>query len=92
MIRIISATEANRTLSHILNEVHYKKESFEIKRGSKIIAKIVPVEDEKKGMSADELNYLCSHLPKLEKDDAVLFERMIKEIRSQAKIGESSWE
>lgn len=56
---IITATEASRSLSNILNKVHYQGESYEIKRGKEVIAKIVPAIPKKHSMKVSELNALC---------------------------------
>lgn len=53
---IISATEASRTLSVILNRVHYQGEHYEIKRGKDIIAQIIPVAHKKMPMKVKALN------------------------------------
>lgn len=43
---IISATEASRGFSDLLHRVCYKGESFIIKKGSRLMARIVPVDEE----------------------------------------------
>jgi antitoxin (DNA-binding transcriptional repressor) of toxin-antitoxin stability system len=92
MPTIINATEANRTLSSILSKVHYCGESFEVRRGAKIIAKIIPVDKENKGISAKELNELCRNLPQLDKDDIDDFEQNIKEMRAKSQTETTLWE
>lgn len=92
MSTIINATEANRTLSSILSKVHYFGESFEIRRGTKIIAKITPVDKENRGISAKELNELCQSLPQLDKDDIDDFAKTIKEIRASSQARTTLWE
>ncbi len=42
--RRITATEAARSFSEVLNQVKYRGESFEIERGGVPIARLVPVE------------------------------------------------
>jgi len=41
----MSATDAARQFSDLLNRVRYRRESFEIVRGGEIIARIVPIEN-----------------------------------------------
>ncbi len=53
---IVSATEASRTLSNILNKVHYQGEHYEIKQGKNIIAQIIPVAYKKASMKVNKLN------------------------------------
>jgi antitoxin (DNA-binding transcriptional repressor) of toxin-antitoxin stability system len=43
---IITATEASRAFSDLLHRVSYKGESFIIKKGHRLMARIVPVEEE----------------------------------------------
>lgn len=40
----VSATEAARQFSDLLNRVRYRGESFEIVRGGEVVARIVPIE------------------------------------------------
>lgn len=42
---IITATEASRAFSDILHRVSYSGESFTIKKGQRLMARIVPVEE-----------------------------------------------
>lgn len=89
---IISATEASRTLSLILNKVHYQGEHYEIKRGKDIIAQIIPVDHKKTTMIVGELNTFFKKLPMIESDDQSTFEKDIAYIRSQNKLGDESWD
>lgn len=77
---IISATEASRSLSNILNKVHYQGETYEIKRGKVIIAKIIPAESKRSVLKVSHLNYLFKHLPHLEPKDQQAFENDIEQI------------
>lgn len=43
---IITATDASRGFSELLNRVAYSGESFTIKKGNRLMARIVPVEQE----------------------------------------------
>ena len=40
--KTISATEAARSFSEVLNQVQYREASFSIERGKKVIARLVP--------------------------------------------------
>jgi antitoxin (DNA-binding transcriptional repressor) of toxin-antitoxin stability system len=42
---IITATEASRSFSDVLHRVCYKGESFVIKKGNRMMARIVPVDE-----------------------------------------------
>lgn len=91
MHHIISATEASRSLSDILNKVCYQKQSFNIKRGKKIIAQIIPNDTTMNGVSmpVQELNEFFKNLPHLESNDLDDFENVLKEIRMNSIIDEN---
>jgi antitoxin (DNA-binding transcriptional repressor) of toxin-antitoxin stability system len=78
--RIISATEANRNLSDILSKVQYQHQSFDIKRGKDIIARLVPATAS--SMPISELNDLFKRLPALDEEDKVDMERVLSELRA----------
>lgn len=86
---IISATEASRSLSNILNKVHYQGENYEIKRGKEVIAKIIPAASKKAALKVSALNELLQHLASLEEDDQQAFEKDIQQIRSHMKTGDN---
>lgn len=91
-IHVISATEASRTFSVILNKVHYQGEHFDIKRGKEIIAQIIPVAHKKASMKVIDLNNFFKHLPSIEADDQIAFEKDIEQIRLQNKLEDNSWD
>ena len=80
MEKIISATEAVRKFSDILNSVRYRGESFTIVRGGKPIASISPLEESPKNKSLGELKGLISVLPDLG-PETERFRNDLKEIR-----------
>lgn len=88
----ISATEASRSLSNILNKVHYLGESYDIKRGKNVIAKLIPVAAQKTTLKIVELNQLFKHLPQLEDKDQQAFENDIKQIRINMKAEDNPWD
>jgi antitoxin (DNA-binding transcriptional repressor) of toxin-antitoxin stability system len=88
---IISATEAGRSLSSILNKVHYRGESYEIKRGKEIIAKIIPVEHKRSGFKIEQLNEFFKNLPALEEAELACFEKDLQKIRRQVKPEKDPW-
>lgn len=89
---IISATEASRSLSTILNKVHYQGESYEIKRGKEVIAKIIPATAKKSMLKASELNALFKRLPTLEQTDQLAFEKDIADIRTSMNAEGNPWD
>lgn len=90
--RIISATEASRSLSGILNKVHYQGQSFEVKRGREIIAKIIPAESHKRILKISELATLFQNLPSLELEDSQSFENDLRTVRTQLPAEKNSWD
>ena len=93
-LHIITATEAGRSLSNILNKVHYQGESYDIKRGKEIIARIIPVKPKTTLLKVKDLNNLFKHLPHLENKDQADFQKDIELIRAQMKLDDKdkSWD
>jgi antitoxin (DNA-binding transcriptional repressor) of toxin-antitoxin stability system len=86
----ITATEAARNFSDLLNRVEYKGESFEITRGKQVVAQIVPTE--RKKFTVGDMKDLLDRLPPLDKDDAAEWEEQLKEIRASAKLPDPKWD
>jgi prevent-host-death family protein len=80
MEKAISATEAVRRFSEILNSVRYRGDSFTIVRGGKPVASISPVESPPKRKPLRELRELIKSLPHLG-DEAERFRKDLKKIR-----------
>ena len=87
--QIISATEAARSFSEILNQVHYQGKVFEIHRGADAVAEIRPVGPT--GLPVVALNRLFAELPKLGKEEAERFKKDLRRIRKQAGRPENPW-
>lgn len=64
----ISATDAARNFSDLLNRVHSQGVSFEITRGTEVVARIVP-DSPPQGVKLVELDRLFAQLPKLDAED-----------------------
>jgi antitoxin (DNA-binding transcriptional repressor) of toxin-antitoxin stability system len=67
-MKVVSATEAARTFSELLNKVRYLGETIEIQRGRDIVARLVPP-GPPKNISLSELNNFLASLPHLESAD-----------------------
>ena len=80
MEKAVSATEAVRKFSEILNSVRYRGESFTIIRGGKPVASISPVENLPKRKPLRDLGELVRSLPRLGKE-ADRFGKDLKDIR-----------
>jgi antitoxin (DNA-binding transcriptional repressor) of toxin-antitoxin stability system len=89
---IISATEASRSLSDVLNKVHYQGITFEIRRGKETIARISPATPKKHTIKISELNDFIKRLPSLEKEDIGTFEEDLRQIKTSAGSEDNPWE
>lgn len=86
---VITSTEANRHFSDLLNRVRYKGQSFDIKRGKEIVAKLVPANPI---MPANEFNDFLKSLPALDIEDRQDFEKIIEECRSHLHETRNVWD
>jgi antitoxin (DNA-binding transcriptional repressor) of toxin-antitoxin stability system len=87
----ISATQAARQFSDLLNRVHYQGTRLEIERGNEVIAQIIPVAPSGR-LNIATLNQHWSRLPRLEPDDVVAFEETLQELRQSLPLPDSIWE
>lgn len=69
MMKTISATDAVRTFSELLNAIKYKGEFYTIIRGGKPAATIGPVETITSMRTLKELALVMKAMPKLDDDD-----------------------
>ena len=75
----ITATEAVRKFSELLNSTKYKGEKFLIVRGGKPIALIRPLDSSDKTKSLADLKAILKDLPKLG-EEAESFDRDLRKI------------
>ncbi len=83
----ISATEAVRNFSEIMNRVRYRGESFVVERGGKAICEIVPARPPR--FTGKDLMNLLRSLPK---PDDEYFEIVEELLANQAGVAESQWQ
>lgn len=89
----ISATEANRSFSELLNRVYYQGLTFEVKRGREIIAKISPcTTSSKHTIKVRELNVFLETIPKLDPEDSKEFEKELIKHRKSKKAEKNKWD
>ncbi len=86
----ISVTSAARNFSELLNRVAYQGASFELKRGGKSIARLLPAGSAKQ-INISGLNNLFARLPPLD-EDADAFVRDIDEIRRNLPLEKDPWD
>ena len=84
----ITATQAARGLSEILNQVYYQGKSFEIKKGKQVVAVISapkkPIrKPAKKTITTGELETFFKSLPKLDEKDRREMWDVVQKIRKE---------
>ena len=82
----VTATEAARNLSDLLNRVRYRGERFTVVRGGEEVAEIVPAR-RSAGVTLRELRDALASLPAPDDDFAADLER----IRTEQPPAEPSW-
>jgi prevent-host-death family protein len=82
----VSATEAARNLSDLLNRVRYRGERFTVVRGGEEVAEIVPAK-RGSGVTLRDLRRALAALPAPDDDFAADLER----IRAEQPPAEPSW-
>ena len=83
----ISATEAARSFSELMNRVRYRGESFVVERGGKPICEILPARPPK--FSGAELASLLRSLPTPDEEYLTIVEELIAK---QPTVAESGWQ
>ena len=79
MDKTISATDAVRTFSEILNSIKYRGDRYTIVRGGKPVALLCPVETPVRERTLAELKALLHHVPRLG-EEAERFDKDLREI------------
>jgi antitoxin (DNA-binding transcriptional repressor) of toxin-antitoxin stability system len=86
----VNVMQAARRLSDLLNRVAYQGASFELIRGGRPIARLVPARPAKT-VKVSELNDIFARIPKLG-DDADAFDRDIADAPSALLPDRDPWE
>lgn len=86
----INATQAARSLSDLLNRVAYQGASFELTRGGRRIALLVPAGPPNR-VAVSELNRIFAGIPSLG-DDADTFERDIADAQAAIAPDNDPWD
>ena len=90
MNAVISATEAARRLGDLLARVRYRGETFLIRRGRAVVARLGPAETT--GVSGAEAARLWERHPRLGAKEAAAFERDLRALRKIARQAvENPW-
>jgi len=83
----ISATEAARSFSELINRVRDRGESFVVERGGKPICEIVPAKPPR--FSGADLAKLLRSLPKPDEDYLTVVEEIVT---NQPPVAKSGWQ
>lgn len=93
MATTVSATEAVRNFSELLNNIRYRGESYTVERGGKPVAALVPVEAPAAERTLREFRELFSRLPGLDPDDDAFTADILAGVDSLPAVPElSGWE
>jgi len=89
----ISATEAVRNFSEILNNIRYRGDHYTIMRGGKPAASIVPAEEPVRERPLAELRGILKVLPRLDRTDTAFAGDVLAAASAQPPLPESTeWE
>jgi prevent-host-death family protein len=89
----ISATEAVRNFSEILNNIRYRGDHYTIIRGGKPAASIVPAEEAVQERPLADLRGILKALPRLDRDDTTFANDVLDAAKSQPPLPEPTpWE
>jgi len=88
MTRRVSATEAVRTFSDLLNRIRYRGEEFVVERGGEAICRMLPAAPPNP-LSLKELASLLREIPR---PDAGYAADVRRAVRSQRRLPRSPWE
>lgn len=86
----ITATEATRNISDILNRAQFRGESFEVTQGDEVVVKIEAVKP--KRLTVGEFREIWKNLPPLDPENAAAWEEDQKLIRASAPAAPYKWD
>ncbi|HEX9020860.1 MAG TPA: type II toxin-antitoxin system prevent-host-death family antitoxin [Nitrospirota bacterium] len=89
MTKTITATEAVRKFSEILNSIKYKGDHYTVVRGGKPVASITPVETTVKTMVLGDLPGLVKTLPPLGEEAERFKKDILKALKHQPLLPET---
>ena len=86
----ISVTEFSKGLSDFLNLVQYRGQVFDIERGKRVVAQVVPVA-RKDGFPIGQLRDLLHSIPSLPASEWQSFAQELRSVRSALKTKPDPW-
>ena len=88
--KTITATDAARRFSDVLNQVRYQGAEFDIVRGKEVVARLVPAAPTG-GVDLDRLNELMRALPRLGPREAERFAHDIERGLARMRPDAAEW-
>jgi len=89
----ISATDAVRHFSELLNNIRYRGVRYTILRGGKPAAALVPLDDSGPLLRFGDLNDIFQILPRIDPDDTKFVDDVLEAIKGQPPLpGFTLWE
>jgi antitoxin (DNA-binding transcriptional repressor) of toxin-antitoxin stability system len=89
--KLLTATEAARNFSDVLDRVSQHGASYDIRRGREVVARLVPAQSLPRHISMAELAALLQALPRLDHGDAARFEKDIAASRKRLRVPRDPW-
>ena len=89
--KTITATDAARRFSDVLNQVRYQSMEFDIVRGKEVVARLVPAAP-LGGIALDRLDGLVRSLPRLGPREAEVFARDIERGLARMRPDAVAWD
>lgn len=86
---VVSATDAARGFGDLLARVRYRRESFLIRRGKTVVARLSPIESP--GISGADAAKAWSRMPRLGAREAEALERDLRRGRKVIKRPKDPW-
>lgn len=86
----LTATTLARNFSTYLNQVRYQGASFDVQRGTEIVARLVP-SGPVRGYPIDMLPALLASLPTLGDDELAAFAQDVAQARAQLTPADDAW-
>lgn len=80
MPKLITITEMIRSFSDIIGRVHYKRETFDIKKGANIVARLSPAKASPT-IAVSDLNGFFLNAPHLADGDSLEFKKDISDLK-----------
>lgn len=81
MPKLITVTDMIRSFSDIVGRVYYNGETFDIKKGANIVARLSPAK-KKVTIAISELNGFFKMSPHLNKADSEDFKKIVNEVKT----------